>query len=191
MSRLVISQFISLDGVMEAPGGDNDFDLGAWTFEFDRGDEGNRFKYDELMASDSLLLGRVTYEGFAAAWPGRDGEFADKFNGMQKYVVSTTLTDPEWTNSTAISADVVEEIGKLKRGSGGDILVNGSCTLCQTLIENDLIDEYRLMVFPVILGHGFRLFKEGSKMSKLTLADSLPVGPDGVIVLTYEPAAKG
>ena len=188
MSKLVVSQFVSLDGVMEAPGGDNDFDLGAWTFEFDRGPEGDEFKLDEVMASDSLLLGRITYEGFANAWPKMQGDFADKFNGMPKHVVSTTLTDPEWSNSTVIAGDVAAEVAKLKEGTGGDILVNGSCTLCQTLIEEDLVDEYRLMLFPVILGHGFRLFRDDKGTRRLKLTDSMPVGPDGVIVLTYEPA---
>lgn len=190
MGRIVVSQFVSLDGVMEDPGGSEDSGLGGWTFDFDRGDDGNQFKLDELMASDALLLGRVTYEGFADAWPSRAGEFADKLNGMSKYVVSTTLERADWNNSTLIADDVVEEIAELKQQPGGDILVNGSRQLVQTLLEHDLADEYRLMVFPIVLGRGKRLFDEGSARSVLRLTDSKPVGPDGVLVLTYEPAVR-
>src|SRR5262245_33789891 len=155
MSTLVVSQFITLDGVVEDPGGSENLDRGGWAFQFDRGPDGDKFKLDELMASDALLLGRVTYEGFAAAWPSRDGDFADKFNTMPKYVVSSTLHDPEWNNSTVVGLD---EIAGLKEAEGGDILVNGSVQLVQALVERDLIDEYRLMVFPVVLGAGKRMF---------------------------------
>ena len=148
MSRIVVTEFISLDGVMEAPGGDDNFVRGQWSFEFDRGDEGNQFKADETMEADALLLGRRTYEGFAAAWPGREGEFADKFNTMPKYVVSSTLTDPDWGNTTVLSGDVAEEVGKLRAGDGGDIIVHGSAQLVQALVEHGLVDELRLMVFP-------------------------------------------
>src|SRR5918998_1277779 len=152
MGRIVVTEFLSLDGVMEAPGGE-DFKYPGWSFEFDRGEEGNQFKLDEVFDAEALLLGRVTYEGFAAAWPEREGEFADKFNTMQKYVVSSTLSEPlEWNNSTLLSGDPVEEVARLKQGDGGEIAVHGSRTLAQTLIRANLVDEYRIMVFPVVLG---------------------------------------
>jgi len=182
MGKIVISQFVTLDGVMEDPGGAEQFELGGWAFKFQRGDDGDRFKFDELMASDALLLGRTTYEGFAAAWPGRqdDAGFADKFNSMPKYVVSTTLKDPEWNNSHVVA---VEDI----KGLDGELLVNGSNTLIQALMEHDLVDEYRLMVFPTVLGKGKRLFAEGRPPTDLKLTDCRPVGPDGVAVMVYEP----
>ena len=189
MGRIVVTEFVSLDGVIEAPGGGEDFKHGGWTFEFDRGDEGDQFKLDETMASDALLLGRVTYEGFAAAWPTRDGEFADKFNGMPKYVVSSTLEEPEWNNSTVLKGDVAEEVAKLKREHDGDIVVHGSAQLVQTLLEHDLVDELRLMVFPVVLGSGKRLFGETSDKKPLRLVDSKVVG-DGVAIMVYEPAGE-
>jgi dihydrofolate reductase len=188
MGKVVVSQFISLDGVVEDPGGAEGFDRGGWAFEFDRGPEGDKFKLDEVMASEALLLGRVTYEGFARAWPSRDGEFADKFNNMPKYVVSTTLKDPEWNNSTVIEDDVAEAVAELKRDVDGDILVNGSVQLVQTLMEHDLVDEYRLMVFPTILGAGKRLFGETSDVVAQRLVDAKPAGE--TLILIYEPAAK-
>ena len=188
MGKVVVSQFITLDGVVEDPGGAEEFDRGGWAFKFDRGPEGDKFKSDELKASDALLLGRVTYEGFAAAWPSREGEFADKFNNMPKYVVSTTLKDPGWNNSTVIDGDVAEAVAGLKRDVDGDILVNGSVRLVQTLIEHDLVDEYRLMVFPTILGAGKRLFGETSDAAALRLVDAKPAGQ--TLILTYEPGAK-
>jgi dihydrofolate reductase len=184
MGRIVVTEFISLDGVIEAPGGGEDYKYGGWTFEIDRGDEGNQFKLDETMSSAALLLGRRTYEGFAAAWPERDGEFADKFNTMPKYVVSSTLRDPEWTNSTVLSGDVVDEITKLKKEQDGDIVVHGSAQLVQSLIENDLVDELRLMVFPVVLGTGKRLFGETTDKKRLRLSSSTVVG-DGVAIQVY------
>ena len=184
MVRIVVTEFISLDGVIEAPGGGEDYKYGGWTFEIDRGDEGNQFKLDETMSSAALLLGRRTYEGFAAAWPEREGEFADKFNTMPKYVVSSTLRDPEWTNSTVLSGDVVDEITKLKREQDGDIVVHGSAQLVQSLIENDLVDELRLMVFPVVLGTGKRLFGETTDKKRLRLSSSTVVG-DGVAIQVY------
>jgi len=184
MGRIVVTEFISLDGVIEAPGGGEDYKYGGWTFEIDRGDEGNQFKLDETMSSAALLLGRRTYEGFAAAWPERDGEFADKFNTMPKYVVSSTLRDPEWTNSTVLSGDVVDEITKLKKERDGDIVVHGSAGLVQTLIENDLVDELRLMVYPVVLGTGKRLFGETTDKKRLQLSSSTVVG-DGVAIQVY------
>jgi dihydrofolate reductase len=187
MGRIVVTEFMSLDGVVEDPGGAEDYKHGGWSFEFDRGDEGDKFKLDEASESDALLLGRVTYEGFADAWPSREGEFADKFNQMPKYVVSSTLSDPEWTNSTVIDGDLPGEIARLKEQIDGDIVVHGSPTLAQALIENDLVDELRLMVFPVVLGDGKRLFGETSDKKTLTLADSQVVG-DGVSILVYRPA---
>jgi dihydrofolate reductase len=186
MGRIVVTEFVSLDGVMEAPGGE-DFKYKAWTFEFDRGEDGNQFKLDETLEAEALLLGRVTYEGFAAAWPSRDDEFADKFNTMPKYVVSSTLVEPEWNNSTVLKGDVAEEVAKLRQEQDGDVAVHGSAQLVQTLIEHDLVDELRLMVFPVVLGGGKRLFDETSDKKALQLVDSKVVG-DGVAILTYRPA---
>jgi dihydrofolate reductase len=188
MGRIVVTEFLSLDGVMEDPGGAEDFRYGGWSFEFARGEEGDKFKLDEALDAEALLLGRRTYEGFAAAWPSREGEFADKFNDMPKYVVSSTLKDPEWTNSTVIDGDVVEELSKLRQELDGDIVVHGSAQLVQTLVENDLVDELRLMVFPVVLGRGKRLFGDTSDKKPLRLADSKIVG-DGVAIVTYERAA--
>jgi dihydrofolate reductase len=186
MGRIVVTEFVSLDGVMEAPGGDDKFVRGAWTFEFDRGDEGNQFKVDETMNSAALLLGRRTYEGFAAAWPQREGEFADRFNTMPKYVVSSTLTDPSWTNTTVLSGDVLDGVRKLKAEQAGDIVVHGSASLVQTLLENDLVDELRLMVFPVVLGTGKKLFGETTDMKRLRLSESKVVGDD-VAIMIYTP----
>jgi dihydrofolate reductase len=190
VGRIVVTEFVSLDGVMEAPGGGEDFRHGGWSFEISRGEEGDKFKLDETLSAKALLLGRVTYEGFAAAWPSREGEFADKFNTMPKYVVSSTLEAPEWNNSTVLKGDVAEEVAKLKEEQEGDIVVHGSARLVQTLLENDLVDEVRLMVFPVVLGAGKRLFGETSDKKPLRLVDSKTVG-DGVAILTYEPAREG
>jgi dihydrofolate reductase len=190
MGRIVVTEFVSLDGIVEAPGGDEKhFRHSGWSFEIERGEEGNRFKLDETMSAEALLLGRVTYEGFAAAWPSRDGEFADKFNSMPKYVVSSTLQDPEWNNTTVLGGDVVEEVATLKREQDGDIVVHGSARLVQTLVEHDLVDELRLMVYPVVLGTGKRLFDETSDKKRLRLVDSKIVG-DGVAILVYQPAAE-
>jgi dihydrofolate reductase len=189
MGKIVVTEFVSLDGVMEDPGGSESFKHGGWSFEISRGDEGDKFKLDEVFSSDALLLGRVTFEGFAEAWPSREGEFADKFNTMPKYVVSSTLEEPEWNNTTVLEGDVVEEVSKLKQAVDGDIVVHGSARLVQTLVEHDLVDELRLMVFPVVLGSGKRLFGETSDKKPLGLADSKMVG-DGVAILTYQPAAK-
>ena len=187
MGRIVVTEFVSLDGVMEDPGGSEDFDYGGWSFEYSRGDEGDQFKLDETMGSDALLLGRKTYEGFAEAWPQRDGEFADRFNSMPKYVVSSTLTDPEWTNTTVIDGNLADEVARLRDAHDGDIVVHGSAQLAQALLENDLVDEVRLMVFPVVLGRGKRIFGETSDRKPLRLSDSKTVG-DGVSILIYEPA---
>jgi len=189
VGRIVVTEFVSLDGVMEDPGGSENFAQGGWSFKISRGDEGDKFKLDEPFASEALLLGRVTYEGFAEAWPSREGEFADKFNNMPKYVVSSTLDEPEWQNSTVLKGDVVEEVGKLKQEQDGDIVVHGSARLVQTLIEHDLVDELRLMVYPVVLGSGKRLFGDTSDGKPLRLVDSKLVG-DGVAILIYKPAGE-
>jgi dihydrofolate reductase len=189
MGRIVVTEFISLDGVMEAPGGGEDFVHAGWTFEIDRGEAGNKFKLDETLGSTALLLGRVTYEGFAAAWPSRKGEFADKFNAMPKYVVSSTLEKVEWNNTTVLRSDLVKEVSELKRRVDGDIVVHGSARLVQGLLEHDLVDELRLMIFPVILGTGKRLFAETTDKKPLRLTDSKTVG-DGVTIVIFEPAGK-
>jgi dihydrofolate reductase len=188
MGRIVVTEFVSLDGVVEDPGGAEDFKYGGWSLEFDRGSEGNAFKVDETRASSAMLLGRVTYEGFADAWPQREGEFADLFNSMPKYVVSSTLDQPEWTNSTVIRGnDLVDAVSKLKQEADGDVVVHGSPQLAQALLEHDLVDELRLMVFPVVLGTGKRLFGEPGEKKTLRLVDSKVVG-DGVVILTYTAA---
>ena len=187
MGRIIITEFVSLDGVMEAPGGGEGFKYDGWTFEIDRGDEGNQFKLDETMSSAAMLLGRRTYEGFAAAWPEREGEFADKFNTMPKYVVSSTLKDPAWNNTHVLDGDLVESVNKVKQEVDGDIVVAGSAQLAQALIDNDLVDELRLMVFPVVLGQGKRLYGATSDKKTLKLTESRTVG-DGVAILIYQPA---
>jgi dihydrofolate reductase len=189
MGKIVVTEFVSLDGVMEAPGGGEDFKHAGWTFKIDRGKDGGKFKLDETLNSEALLLGRLTYEGFAAAWPSRTDEvgFADKFNSMPKYVVSSTLEKAEWNNSTVLKGDVVEEVSKLRQALDGDIVVHGSAQLVQTLIEHDLIDELRLMVFPVVLGTGKRLFGETTDQKRLRLVESKTVG-DGVAILIFERA---
>jgi dihydrofolate reductase len=189
MGRIVVTEFVSLDGVVEDPGGAEDFKYGGWAFEFDRGEDGDKFKLDETVDSEALLLGRVTYEGFAEAWPSRDGEFADKFNSMPKYVISSTLENPDWTNTTVLNGDVAEEVAKLKQRIDGDIVVHGSARLVQTLLDDGLVDELRMMVFPVVLGAGKRLFGDTSDKTPLRLTYSKMVG-DGVAILTYQPAAK-
>jgi dihydrofolate reductase len=190
MGRIVVTEFVSLDGVIEDPGGSEDFRHGGWSFEFNRGEEGDQFKLDETLATEALLLGRVTYEGFAASWPDREGEFADKFNSMPKYVVSSTLEAPEWNNSTVLDGDILQEVGKLKDELDGDIVVHGSARLVRTLLEHDLVDEVRLMVFPVVLGTGKRIFGETADKKPLRLVDSKTVG-DGVAILIYAPAPSG
>jgi dihydrofolate reductase len=184
MGRIVVTEFVSLDGVVEDPGGSEDFKYGGWSFEFERGDEGNAFKFEETRNSAAMLLGRVTYEGFAEAWPSREGEFAELFNSMPKYVVSSTLEDPEWTNTTVLEGDLVREAQRLREEVDGDVVVHGSARLAQALIANDLVDELRLMVFPVILGAGKRLFDDPGEKKKLRLVDSKAVG-DGVLILIY------
>ena len=187
MGRIVATEFVSIDGVMEDPGGSEGASHGAWTFEFDRGEDGNRFKLEELRESEAQLLGRLTYEGFAAAWPSMEDEagFAEKMNSMPKYVFSNTLGDAEWSNSTILSGDFSEAIGKLKQEIDGTILVAGSAQLVQGLIEHDLLDELRLMVFPVLLGSGKHLFDETSREHRLRLTESGTVG-EGIATLVFE-----
>ena len=187
MGRIVVTEFVSLDGVMEGPGGDDNFVRGAWSFEFDRGEDGDKFKLDETLATEALLLGRRTYEGFAAAWPSREGEFADKFNNMPKYVVSSQKGDPGWTNSTVLEGDLREAVAGLRDKHDGDIIVHGSAQLVHWLIDNDLVDKLRLMVFPVVLGRGKRAFGETGDRKTFKLSDNRTVG-DGVMVQVFERA---
>ena len=190
MGKIVVTEFVSLDGVIEAPGGGEDYKHAGWTFEIDRGEEGDKFKLDELVEAEAQLLGRVTYEGFAAAWPTmEDGAgFAEKMNGMPKYVVSSTLEEASWENTTILSGDLADEVAKLHREIDGVILVAGSTQLVQGLLEHDLVDELRLMVFPVLLGEGKRLFGDVTAKKPLNLVDSKTIGA-GIALLTYEPAA--
>ncbi len=188
MGRIVVTEFVSLDGVMQAPGGE-DFKYPGWSFEFDRGEDGNQFKLDEALEAEALLIGRVTYESFAGAWPSREGEFADKFNNMPKYLVSSTITDPDWNNTTVLEGDVVEAVTNLRQEVDGDIQVPGSRRLVQELIENDLVDELHLMVFPVVLGTGDRMFGETTDKKTMRLKESRTVG-EGILVLIYERAEE-
>jgi dihydrofolate reductase len=185
MGRIVVTEFVSLDGVMQAPGGGEDYEHAGWTFEIERGEDGDKYKLDETLASEALLLGRVTYEGFAAAWPSMQGDFADKFNTMPKYVVSSTLEKAEWNNTTVLSGDVVEEVTKLRQQLGGDVVVHGSARLVQTLLQHDLVDQLTLMVFPVVLGSGKRLFSDTGDKVRLRNTSSQTVG-DGVTIVVYE-----
>jgi dihydrofolate reductase len=190
MGKLVVTEFISLDGIIEDPGGSEGSEHGGWSFRHPAPD-GEQFKGDELRDSDVQLLGRVTYEGFAAAWPAMEeatGDYGKKMNAMPKVVVSTTLTEPTWNNTTIISGNVADEVARLKAQYDGDILVQGSATLAQTLAEHGLVDEYRLMVHPVVLGTGKRLFSGSAAGTDLQLVDSRKVGPD-VLLLTYRPAS--
>jgi dihydrofolate reductase len=182
MGRIVVTEFISLDGVVEAPGGGEGFKHDGWSFEFERGDEGNTFKLDETRATAALLLGRRTYEGFAAAWPSREGEFADLFNSIPKYVVSTTLETADWNNTTILRT--LDDVAKAKDQVEGELVVHGSAQLVQGLLEHDLVDELRLMVFPVVLGTGKRLWGDTSDKRTFTLADAKTVG-EGIAILTF------
>ena len=190
MSKLIVSEFVSLNGVMEAPGGEKTHPHTGWTFKSIYGEDHYAYKMEELEEAESLLLGRKTYEGFAAAWPEREGPFADKFNSMPKYVVSSTLTDPGWENTTVLSGDPIEDVGKLRDGDGGPILVNGSAQLVHALCEAGLVDEYRAMVHPVLVAEGLRMFPDPAEMQKLRLARCTEY-ESGVVLLTYEPAAPG
>jgi dihydrofolate reductase len=189
MGRIVVTEYISVDGVVEAPSGTEEFERVGWTDDFTRGPEGDTFKVEETMASDALLLGRVTYDGFAPVWPLVPGEFAEKFNTMPKYVVSSTLESPEWNNTTVLRGDVIDEVARLKEQYERDIVVHGSPQLVQTLIEHDLVDELRLMVYPVIVGAGKRLFGETTRTQNLRLVETKTFD-DGIHVLIYRPANR-
>jgi dihydrofolate reductase len=186
MSRIVVSQFVSLDGVIEDPVGIEELGRGDWTSSASSGPEGGKYKVDEIMDAAVMLLGRKTYEGYAAAWPGRDGEYAGKLNGMPKYVVSSTLSDPEWSNTTVLQGDAASAVRKLKERTDGDILVHGSAELTYALMEHDLVDEWRLMMFPIVVGAGKRFFGDPGKAVDLRLVESRAVG-EGVAIMTYEP----
>jgi len=186
MRRIVVSQFVSLDGVIEDPVGIETLGRGAWSGRTDSGAEGGKFKVDEMMDSEAMLLGRKTYDGYVSAWPGRGGDYADKINGMPKYVASSTLENPEWNNTTVLDGDVASALRKLKQQPGGDILVHGSAELTYTLMEHDLVDEWRLMIFPIVIGAGKRCFGDPGKAVDLKLTDSRAVG-DGVAILIYHP----
>ncbi|HVI17034.1 MAG TPA: dihydrofolate reductase family protein [Gaiellales bacterium] len=185
MRKLIVSEFVTLDGVMEDPGGAEGFDRGGWAFKFERGPDGDAFKTDEVFGSEALLLGRRTYEGFAAAWPDRTDEagFADRMNSMAKYVVSGTLEQADWNNTTVIGGDLAESVRDLKSQDGGDILVAGSGRLVAGLVEHDLVDEYRLMVFPTILGRGRRLFPESDATADLELVQARPSADVTLMIL--------
>jgi dihydrofolate reductase len=208
MGKIVISEFVSLDGVVEDPAGIEGFEHGGWTLEVDRGEEDEERRgfgqadpeqalrrvpiavaeslLREALGTEALLLGRRTFEVFAANWPARDGEYAERFNSLPKFVVSSTLEDPEWNNSKVLGGDVVEEVSRLKRELDGEIVVYGSIRLARALIEHDLVDELRLMLYPVVLGTGERLFGELSDRKPLRLVDARTLG-DGVVIHTYEP----
>jgi dihydrofolate reductase len=189
VSKLFVTEFVSLNGVMEAPGGEKTHPHTGWTFKAQYGDDHYAYKDEELQESDVLLLGRKTYEGFAAAWPERGGKgdpFADKFNAMPKYVVSSTLTDPEWNNTTVLSGDPVEEVRKLKESDPGTITVQGSAQLVHALTKADLVDEFRAMVHPVLIADGLRMFPDPDDMKKLRLTDTRTY-ESGIVVLVYEP----
>ena len=188
MRKIIVSEFVTLDGVMEDPGGAEKFEYGGWTMQYFN-EEIGKFKLDELFASDTLLLGRVTYQGFAEAWPGKTDEqgFADRMNSLPKFVVSTTLEEVGWNNSRLIKENIAEEVSKLKQQHGQDILVYGSGILLKTLMQHDLIDEYRLMVFPVVLGKGKRLFRDGNGKTVLKLVGTKTF-KSGVVLLQYQPA---
>jgi dihydrofolate reductase len=189
MGKLVVTEFITVDGVIEDPGGAENFERGGWAFQFDQGEEGGKFKFDELLASDAQLLGRKTYEGFAKAWPTMEGtgEFGEKMNAMPKFVVSSTLTNPEWNNTTVLGGDLAREVGELKQRFAGDILVAGSAQLVRRLLAEGLVDELHLMVFPTVLGAGKRLFGDGADATPLTLVETRQTG--AVAILTFAAGA--
>jgi dihydrofolate reductase len=186
MRKIIVSEFMTLDGVMEDPGGSEHLPRGGWAFQFNRGPEGDKFKLDEVLSAGALLLGRVTYQGFAESWISRTGEFADKMNNMPKFVVSTTLKSADWNNSTIIKSNVAAEIKELRAQSGRDILVAGSATLVHMLIQHDLVDELRLMIYPVVLGVGERLFKGSGGRKVLKLVDTKALD-SGIFILIYQP----
>jgi dihydrofolate reductase len=187
MARLIVSEFVSLNGVMEAPGGEPTHPHSGWTFESHYGDDHYPYKLEEAEEAGALLLGRKTYEGFSAAWPEREGAFADKLNSMPKYVVSSTLTDPEWKNTTVLSGDPVVAVRELKETAAGPILLNGSAQLAHALTEAGLVDEFRAMIHPVLIAEGLRMFPDPAAMQKLRLKDTIAYD-SGVALLVYERA---
>ena len=186
MGKVVVSEFVSLDGVIEDPAGDEGFRLGGWVGEIKDREETDRLKLDEALGTAALLLGRRSYEFFAARWPSRGGELADRLNSVPKYVVSSTLTEPGWSNSTVLKGDVADEVSKLRQKLTGEILVYGSFQLVRALIDHDLVDELRLMIYPVVLGAGERLFGEAGDKKPMRLVETRSVG-GGVVFLNYEP----
>jgi dihydrofolate reductase len=186
MGRIVVTEYMSIDGVIEAPGGHEDYEHVNWVFEFERGEDGQKFKDDETLGSDAVLLGRITYEGFAPAWPTFEGEVADKMNTMPKYVISKTLVDPDWNNTTVLRGDVIAEATALKQRVDGDIVVHGSAQLARALFAAGLVDELRLMVFPLVLGSGKRLFDANGSKTHMPLREAKTVG-EGISILTYGP----
>ncbi|HVV60098.1 MAG TPA: dihydrofolate reductase family protein [Gaiellaceae bacterium] len=190
MRRIVVSEFVTLDGVMEDPGGSEKTDGGGWAFRFERGPEGDAFKLDELLDAEGLLLGRTTYDGFAAAWPTMQDEagFADRMNSMPKYVVSSTLEDPSWNNTTVLGGDAIEAVRRLKAEDGGNLLVAGSCRLVHALLANDLVDDLRLMVYPVVLGRGKRLFPDASASAAFELVETAQAGQTALLTLRRQTA---
>jgi dihydrofolate reductase len=192
MGKLVVSEMISIDGVIEDPGGAEGFERGGWAFQFDQGPEAMQLKFQELIDAEALLLGRVTYEGFANAWPTMEGTgaFGERMNNMPKHVVTSTLRELKWTNARALDGDLVPAVSALRAAPGGDVLVNGSAQLVHALVEHDLVDEYRLTVFPTVLAAGKRLFAGTAAATTLSLVDSRPLGDDGVLLLTYRPKTQ-
>jgi dihydrofolate reductase len=186
MGRIVVTEFVSLDGVMQAPGGGEDgFERAGWTFEIDAGEAFGEYKLNETRNTAAMLLGRVTYDGFAASWPSVEGEFGDRFNALPKYVVSSTLQDPAWNNTTVLRGDLSAEVTALRERFDGDIVVHGSAQLAQHLLAHDLVDELRIMVFPVVLGMGKRLFADEAPKQRMHLTDTKVIG-DGITLLVYD-----
>ena len=185
MGKIVVSENVSLDGVIEDPAGDEGFSRGGWVGLIKDRPGINQLALDEALGSEALLLGRRSYDWFAGRWPSRTGELADRLNSLPKYIVSSTLEEPDWNNSTVLEGDVVDAVSKLKQGLNGGILVPGSFQLVRTLLEHDLVDELRLKIFPIVLGDGERLFGETNDKKPLRLVDSQTV--DGnVAFLAYE-----
>lgn len=187
MAKLIVSEFVSLNGIMEAPGGEPTHPHSGWTFESHYGEDHYAYKQEEIEEAGTLLLGRHTYEGFAAAWPQRDEEFAAKINSMPKYVVSSTLTDPEWNNTRVLAGDPLAAVAELKERAEGPILLNGSAQLAHALTEGGLVDEFRAMVHPVLVADGLRMFPDPAELQKLRLREAIAY-ESGVALLIYERA---
>jgi dihydrofolate reductase len=188
MGRIVVSENVTLDGVIEDPAGDEGFGRGGWVGHIQDRPAVGKAALDEALGAEALLFGRRSYQFFAARWPSRGGQLADRLNSLPKYVVSSTLEDPDWNNSTVLKGDVVNEVSKLKQELGGEIVVAGSIQLVRTLMDHDLVDELRLMIFPVVLGAGERLFGENSAKKPMRIVGTR--SGDGVAFLTYEPVRE-